>query len=993
MADRTLRYRIEFDDANAIRATTRTQRAVDHIGKVAAQAGTTASRGLHKLIDTIQRINSSATPGFQKFATGVRDFVQNPLAGAASMAESFILKLGPVGTGLMAAGAAFGVAAKAALNLVATFGKVAETELLMADRTGMTVGEVRQLAAAGKIAGVEIGGLVSGMRLMSEALSQNSEEGERGKKVLKELGISAFDANRELRPIGQLIFEIGSAISKLPTVPEQQRAITRLFGRGGAELLPLFKQLPELRRELMRLGIGIDDGLTRELARADDAMDKVGLAWDELKRKLAGEIVATVRVIAPSLLGQSGPGKFSHPSATAARAMAGNALYTMPGPTPPGQAYARGLQAGTHAGMRDTAWTKYLDAQQGELAIKRKLQKAEAELKVAETDRDISAHSRAVERINDLNKQLDALNALKEAQKAVQEFSSDGHRRFRENKQAELWKQSRQKFSDTSLALIEMDTALAKERGDYDKETREIAQRTQDSILDYRQTTLKQSMDTELRALETIGAETVSAKVYVEKRRGEIEIDYLNKEAALHVEAIARRKERETEYLNWLKTVQPAMAAEIDARISAVGFQAAEESRQAEQTWQAQTIAARENAANRSAEIIREHNQQVFDSFKRSAEGVFDALLVRGQGVFQALGNAFKTAILTAIKEIVTSNVAVALARMFSGASVSGRGGLGGILSAAPALAGIGGTPGVAGGAAGAGSTGGGAGSLAGFAGMGAGLKDFLGMGGSIQTGAGTATTWGAATMGQKLSALGKSNAALFGGAMLAYSGLRRGGLSGLGMTTAGGAMIGFKFGGPLGAAIGAGIGALAGIGRLFVKSPDEKMREKIRAAYGLDVKDKGVLGQLVDLAKSRYGNNYDLTIRSSEAQEILELYAQMTGQNFAGKPKVAPVGLLQTGGSLYQAPTLNNGSPSGIGGGLRPIGGSLDRIGVASGAVNLTIQLDGKATTDVMEGKAVNVVVNNPRLIQASTQRASRSNFGRREAAALAMSPSTILA
>ena len=81
-----------------------------------------------------------------------------------------------------------------------------------------------------------------------------------------------------------------------------------------------------------------------------------------------------------------------------------------------------------------------------------------------------------------------------------------------------------------------------------------------------------------------------------------------------------------------------------------------------------------------------------------------------------------------------------------------------------------------------------------------------------MQLAPGVATTWEAATLGQKLSSIGKSNAALMAGAMLAYDGLRRGGFTGMAETTAGGAMIGFKFGGPLGAAIGAAAGLVAGI-------------------------------------------------------------------------------------------------------------------------------------------------------------------------------------
>ncbi|MBI4875414.1 MAG: hypothetical protein HY822_12340, partial [Acidobacteria bacterium] len=131
-----------------------------------------------------------------------------------------------------------------------------------------------------------------------------------------------------------------------------------------------------------------------------------------------------------------------------------------------------------------------------------------------------------------------------------------------------------------------------------------------------------------------------------------------------------------------------------------------------------------------------------------------------------------------------------------------------------------------------------------------AGLKAFLGIGGSVPTGPGMATTWQAATMGQKASAMGRSDAALMGGAALALYGLQRGGKLGLAMTTAGGAAIGFKFGGPIGAGVGAWIGFWAGVARLFVKGAQEKAREKIKATYGVDISDKGVLKQIVEMAK-----------------------------------------------------------------------------------------------------------------------------------------------
>ena len=280
--------------------------------------------------------------------------------------------------------------------------------------------------------------------------------------------------------------------------------------------------------------------------------------------------------------------------------------------------------------------------------------------------------------------------------------------------------------------------------------------------------------------------------------------------------------------------------------------------------------------------------------------------------------------------------------------------------------------------------------SKAGREGMLANLKSFVGMSGSIQTGEGMATTWQDATMGQKFSAIGKSDAALMGGVMLAMDGLRRGGKLGVAETTAGGAAIGYKFGGPLGAAIGGSIGLVAGIVRLFVKGAEEKVREKIKATYGVDIADKGVLRQIADMAKSAFGGNIDMAIRSQQVRDLIQLYAMSTGQKTSGMPaNVQAVSVVQSGGSLFQSPQYNNGTP------LPGLGGlpGLDKIGsgTPSGG-GLVIQLDGPATTALLQGQAVQAIANNPRLVQSATMAATRSNSNRRELTSLQLSPGTIV-
>jgi gas vesicle protein len=500
--------------------------------------------------------------------------------------------------------------------------------------------------------------------------------------------------------------------------------------------------------------------------------------------------------------------------------------------------------------------------------------------------------------------------------------------------------------------------------------------------------------DAQLRALDATNAQTLQQKLAVEQRKAAIEVDYITKVHEIRMRLFDLETSRMVieEEAN-LKRLG-YRAEEIQARIAELTAQRDEIRRFQQEAADAAIQGARETAAIRQAQIVRDQNQRIFDSFKRQAEGVFDALLTKSQSIWSAIGNSLKTALLTAIKDVVTSRVAAMLMQLFTGTRVSLAGGTssgGGALGRLGGLVGVGAVPVFGQGGGGGPIPGGAAGGWGtppfipskgggGWASLLGGWKDFLGFGGGVQFAPGKAVTWEAATMGQKLSALGRSNAALLGGATLAMMGLQRGGVSGLAMTTAGGAMIGFKYGGPIGAAIGAGIGAVAGLVRLFVKGAQEKAREKIKATYGVDIREKNILAEIVNIAKQGFGGNLDMAIHSQQIRDLVELYALSTGQSTSGLPAtVKPVSLLQQGGSLFQ----QGGS-----------GLTLDRIGsgAPSAAAPTVINITVPGAKEFFEKETVRVVVENPRAVQSATMAATKQNAGRREMTGLQLSPGLIV-
>src|SRR5579883_2666630 len=184
-------------------------------------------------------------------------------------------------------------------------------------------------------------------------------------------------------------------------------------------------------------------------------------------------------------------------------------------------------------------------------------------------------------------------------------------------------------------------------------------------------------------------------KVAVEQRKAAIEVEYLTRVHEIRMRLFDLETSRMVieEEAN-LKRLGHR-AEEIQARIAELTAQRDEIRRFQQEATDAAIQGARETAI-RQAQLIRDQNQRIFDAFKRQAEGVFDALLTKSQSIWSAIGNSLKTALLTAIKDVVTSRVAAMLMQLFTGTRVSLAGGGasgGGALGRLGGLVGVGAVP------------------------------------------------------------------------------------------------------------------------------------------------------------------------------------------------------------------------------------------------------------------------------------------------------------
>jgi hypothetical protein len=483
--------------------------------------------------------------------------------------------------------------------------------------------------------------------------------------------------------------------------------------------------------------------------------------------------------------------------------------------------------------------------------------------------------------------------------------------------------------------------------------------------------------------------------------------------AALRVESTKRTAEAQV-------NIKASLEGQYDKRRDAVAERYAEKGRELTTDSEAKIAGIRDAATIKSRDLMISAQQEAFDRTRSAFEGILDQMLSRSRSFGDILKSILNAALLTPVKQFASAYVAALLTGSRVAYGPGGRATVTGGSGSVGGLAGLLGIGAITGGSGGFGvpifgngSITGGPGGTGGFAGpvvFGGGGTPTISRGGPLGN---LMSIGGIGSQGNILSRLGNigfgpkggdfggevagsyrgfggvaGGAMLAGGIGLGLDGWRRGGLAGLGELTASGALIGLKFGGPVGALIGGAIGAGIGFVRLFIKGAEQKAIDKIKALYNVNI-SKDLATSIVGTAKQSFGGDLDLAIRSTQIRELIELYAMSTGQKWGFRPtQPALVSLEESGGSIFQNPAYRNGSM------LPSLGGSIPSLSVAApGPTTIVVQnvISGDDVGAYLDGRVVTTVARNPQVVQAATLSATSRNSGRREMAAAQFSPGLV--
>jgi hypothetical protein len=208
-----------------------------------------------------------------------------------------------IGKGIGVAMAAVGVAAVA---LVKNSIDAADATGKLAQQTGTTVEELSALTYAASLADVSqeelAAGLVKLTRTMSEAEAGNKDAA----ASFDALGIKLRNTDGSLKSSDQVLREIASRFASMPDGIEKTNAAVELFGRSGAQLIPLLNGgasgMQAMREEAERLGVVISTDTAKAAEEFNDNITRVTAAITGLANRATADLLPSLGAVSEELV-------------------------------------------------------------------------------------------------------------------------------------------------------------------------------------------------------------------------------------------------------------------------------------------------------------------------------------------------------------------------------------------------------------------------------------------------------------------------------------------------------------------------------------------------------------------------------------------------------------------------------------------------------------------------------------------------------------------
>ena len=246
---------------------------------------------LGRLVAELVLDSAQFTEGLKRAEKGFADFERSIGKAATGALTSFAGQLLAIETASRVADAAIKSFTETVKGLAALDDA--------AEKTGATVESLAKLQAQAKISGQAFEGIESALIKLNKGLSGSEDETKGAGKALEYLGVKAKDAQGNLRDSGEITLEVAKKLSEFSDKGPGKAALAMdLFGKSGAQLLPLFKDMASNAQELENVFVGN----TEAADEYEKAIARLALQSEQLRRVVVSEILPAINDFLTAIL-------------------------------------------------------------------------------------------------------------------------------------------------------------------------------------------------------------------------------------------------------------------------------------------------------------------------------------------------------------------------------------------------------------------------------------------------------------------------------------------------------------------------------------------------------------------------------------------------------------------------------------------------------------------------------------------------------------------
>ncbi len=228
----------------------------------------------------------NASPVFKNF--------EKSIERAGKQAKSMTNSLSTLASGGIAKlGAAIAVGAVA--KFTADTLESLDAQKKFAQSVGASTGNVIGLGYAASLGGSSIEGMQTGMIKLAKTMDEANKKG--GKSVFSELGIAIKDAQGQLRSTDEVMIDVADKFASMQDGTAKATLAMDLFGKKGAELIPVLNQGSEALRKQVNEGKILSGVSGDNIANFEEFNDAI----TTLKTGAGGLVAFIATQMAPAL--------------------------------------------------------------------------------------------------------------------------------------------------------------------------------------------------------------------------------------------------------------------------------------------------------------------------------------------------------------------------------------------------------------------------------------------------------------------------------------------------------------------------------------------------------------------------------------------------------------------------------------------------------------------------------------------------------------------